>query len=111
MASKARVFYRFELWALIVSLALVLLSGLMTFFSYTASNGLGILAVLIYVLARAVSILGRGLRNESKIRLLLLFLILVGLVFMLRGSTKLFILILLMGLDIIFLYNRYLRAK
>ena len=111
MASKARAFYRFELLALTGSLLLLLLAGLMTFFSHSAANGVGVLAVLISVLARALSLLGRGIRYEPKLRLLLFFLILLGLVFMFMGTTKLFMLMLLIGLDMILLYNHYRKTK
>lgn len=110
-SSKARAFYRFELWVLTGSILLILLAGLLTLLSYSASNGLGVLAVLLYVMARCISILGRGIRYEPKSRLLLLFLLLVGLIFVLMGMGKLFMLMVLLGLDGAILYNRYHKAK
>ena len=109
--SKARVFYRLELWVLTLSIALFVLGGLSTFFSYSAANGIVIFGTLIYILARAVTILTRGVKYESRIRLLLLLGLLFGVLFIIMGVNALFATIVLLGLDFILLFNLYRKTK
>ena len=109
--SKARGFYRFELWMLTVCFALFILAGLSTFFSYSAASGIVVVGILLYILARGVTILSRGVKYESKIRLLLLFGLLLGVVFLLIGVNALFATIALLGIDFILLFNLYRKTK
>ena len=111
MASKAHIFYRFEVWAFVASIALIALAGLLTFFSYTASNAIILLAVLLYIMARCLTILARGIKHESRPRLLLLFALLLGLIFMMMGVKTLFALMLIMAIDFLFLFNSYRKTR
>ena len=111
MASKAHIFYRFEVWAFVASVVLIALAGLLTFFSYTASSAIIVLAVLLYILARGLAILMRGVKYESKARLLLLFALLLGLVFLMMGVKTLFALMLIMAIDFLLLFNRYRKTR
>ncbi len=111
MASKAHIFYRFEVWAFIASIILIALAGVLTFFSYTASNAIIVLAVLLYILARCFTLLVRGIKYEPKLRLLLLFALLLGLIFMLMGVKTFFALMLIMAIDFLILFNRYRKTR
>lgn len=111
MASKAHIFYRFEVWAFVASIALIALAGVLTFFSYTASNAIIVLAVLLYILARCLTLLGRGIKYESKPRLLLFFALLLGLVFMMMGVKTLFALMLIMAIDFLLLFKQYRKTR
>jgi len=111
MASKAHIFYRFEVWAFIASIVLIALAGVLTFFSYTASNAIIVLAVLLYILARCFTLLVRGIKYEPKLRLLLLFALLLGLIFMLMGVKTFFALMLIMAIDFLILFNRYRKTR
>ena len=111
MASKAHIFYRFEVWAFIASIVLIALAGVLTFFSYTASNAIIVLAVLLYILARCFTLLVRGIKYEPKLRLLLLFALLLGLICMLMGVKTFFALMLIMAIDFLILFNRYRKTR
>ena len=111
MASKGHIFYRFEVWAFVICMALIAFAGLLTFFSYNVSNAIIVLSVLLYILARALTLLSRGIRYESKLRLLLLFALLLGLIFMLMGVKTLFALLLIMAIDFLILFKKYRETR
>lgn len=110
--SKARQLYRIELWVFTLCLMLFIVAGSLTFFSYKASTSVGIFSVLLYVLARCVILLLRGLKYEVKSRLLLLFLLLLGLGLQVSGvKVSLFALMALVALDFLLLFHRYRKLS